>query len=427
MSAAIIQSGDYDLVIDTGYDAASFRLDNDLKGVLDGPYTLGPATNYASVIDGTTNIRVMRGRKNIGDQFSAGTMTFILNDSYANGAFNPFNVNNQDPANDLPGIAPLREVILSREGEELFVGYIVDYDYSFGLDQNNTVTVYCADRFYLLAQTLIHEYNVSEELSSARVTNVLNLPEVDYPTGAAYRSIATGTQTLGGSAAYTVPEGTNVKYYLDQIQQAEQGRIFMSRDGVLTFQSRLYGATSVTHSDFSDDGDPAHLPFDRLGISFGADQVVNLATVSTLQDPTTPQSAQDSASQSKYFIQAQSILNSLLHNNTAALTLANYLLVGEPSASFSDVSTLFAMLTDAQRDELATIDIGETVAITKSIEDSATTTSEVSQISWIEGVEHNISLTQGHRMTIYTVPTIYFQLILDSAVYGTISTVNVLA
>jgi hypothetical protein len=200
----------------------------------------------------------------------------------------------------------------------------------------------------------------------------------------------------------------------------------MSRDGILTFQSRLYGATSVTHSDFSDDGDPTHLPYDRLGISFGADQVVNLATVSTLQDPTTPQSAQDAASQAKYFIQAQSILNSLLHNNTAALTLANYLLVGEPSASFSDVSTLFAMLTDAQRDELATIDIGETVAITKSIEDSATTTSEVSQISWIEGVEHNISLTQGHRMTIYTVPTNYFQLILDDLTYGTLDSVNVL-
>jgi hypothetical protein len=100
----------------------------------------------------------------------------------------------------------------------LFVGQIVSYDYNYELGGQNTVTVYCADDFYLLAQTALAEYNVSEELSSARLSAVLDLPEVAYP--ALTRDIETGTQTLGGAAAYTVAEGTNVKAYIDQIQAA---------------------------------------------------------------------------------------------------------------------------------------------------------------------------------------------------------------
>jgi hypothetical protein len=87
------------------------------------------------VIDGATGISVFRGRRDIGDQFTAGTMSFDLNDTFAGGIFNPFDT--QSPYYDtdqaVPGLAPMRKVILSREGEELFNGYIVDYNYNFNL------------------------------------------------------------------------------------------------------------------------------------------------------------------------------------------------------------------------------------------------------------------------------------------------------
>jgi len=86
--SAIVQAGNYSLLIDTGYDVGSFTLDSAVKGLLDGVYPLGPTTDFADVTDSTTQISVRRGRQDIGDQFAAGTMTFTIND--VDGIFNPF-------------------------------------------------------------------------------------------------------------------------------------------------------------------------------------------------------------------------------------------------------------------------------------------------------------------------------------------------
>jgi len=177
MSATIVQSGDYDLLIDTGFDYLSFRLDDPARGVLD-QNVLGPSTSYASVIDGATSISVFRGRRDIGDQgIVAGTMSFELLDT--TGIFNPFDDQGPyfDPDNNQAGLAPLRRVILSRENEVLFKGFITSYSYSFELGNLDRVSVNCADEFYILAQTYLAEWNVSEQLSSDRVTDLLNLPE----------------------------------------------------------------------------------------------------------------------------------------------------------------------------------------------------------------------------------------------------------
>jgi hypothetical protein len=148
----------------------------------------------------------------------------------------------------------MRKVRLARYSdinvkEYLFVGYIVNFDYNFALGGIDTVTVYCADDFYLLAQTFLEEFNVSEELSSARLTAVLDLPEVDFPIG--QRNIATGTQTLGGASAFTVDAGTNTLNYCNQINLAEQGRLFMARAGDLTFEPRIGNTLSAPAADFT--------------------------------------------------------------------------------------------------------------------------------------------------------------------------------
>jgi hypothetical protein len=85
---------------------------------------------------------------------------------------------------------------------------------------------------------------------------------------------------LGGSAAYTVAEGTNVKAYIDQIQQAEQGRIFMSRTGDITSQPRIGNTLAGSVADFHDDG--TNIPYNSLGIIFNADVIVNRASIQQL-------------------------------------------------------------------------------------------------------------------------------------------------
>jgi hypothetical protein len=426
MAATIVQSGSYDLLIDTGFLINAFVLDDTLKGVLNNTeYVLNGTTQFASVIEGSTNITVTRGRRDIGDQFTAGSMTFNLLDGYAGGVFNPFNQDSPffDTANNQPGLAPMRNVILTREGEELFNGYIIDYTYDFALEGLDSVTVSCADRFYVLSQTYMDEYNVSEELADVRIAAVLDLPEVNAFQLPGERNLEASTVLLGGASAYTVPNGTSVAAYMAKINESVQGRIFVARDGVFTFQDRIGTTLSAPVANFHDDG--TAISFDQVGISFEANQVVNRASV-THAGATSPEIAEDLASQATYFIQTNSISDALVHNNTAALDLANYLLVGEPEPRYTNVSTAFLMLTDAQRDTVAVLEIGDTISIEKSF-NTGNTTTQLAQELAIEGIQHQITLSDGHRITLFTSPTtLVYELILDDLIYGTIDTENVL-
>jgi len=425
---AIIQSGDYSLKIDTGFIQDGFTLDDATKGVLDNTnYVLDGTTDFADVTAGTTNINVKRGRRDIGDQFSAGTMSFTLNDTYADGVFNPFDTASPyyDTALAKPGLAPLRAVELIRydnanNAEYLFKGYIVNYDYNFALGGLNTVTVFCADQFYLLAQTYLDQYNVSAQTSGQRITSVLALPEVAYtdPT-----NIATGTVDLGHDSSYTVEAGTNVLQYLTQINDsAEFGRLFMSRDGVLTFQNRIGNTLSAAVVNFNDDG--TNTPYDTVGISFEADAVVNRAVVTALDGKTA--TSTDLTSIAEYFTQTTSITNSLLHVQGQIDAAAAYLLNGEPEARYTDVGVTFASLTASERDAVAIVDIGDTIVIQKTFA-SGTGTTQLAQELSVEGVEHVIDLATGHRATFFTAPTtIVYELVLDDATYGTLDALNVL-
>ena len=425
---AVLGSGNYDLEIDTGYDWNAFTLDDDLKGELDNTeYVLDGTSQFATVMDGTISLTAKRGRANTGDQFAYGTMNFTLNDTYADGVFNPFDTTSPyyDPNNNQPGLAPLREVRFSRYSstnvkELLWVGYIVNYDYTFTLGGLDTVTVNCADFSYQLGQTFLAEWNVTEQLSSDRFDDLLDLPEVAY-TGT--RSIETGVATLGGSAAYTVANGTSVAGYANKINEAEQGRIFVDREGTMTFQKRLGTTLGVTVADFHDDG--TNIGYSAIDISFQADTVINRASVAHA-GASSPEVAEDLASQALYLIQTRSITDSLVHNDAAALTLAEYLIVPDPEARFNFLGTEFPGTPALDQDTLALLDVGDLIAIQKSITTSAGPT-QFAQDLTIEGLEHRLTLSAGHAVTYFTSPTtIVYELILDDLVYGTLDEDNVL-
>lgn len=424
MTATIVQSGDYTLEIDTGAPVRGFRLDDATRGVLDGTtFVLDGLTDYADVTDGTRSIRIRRGRRDIADQFSAGSMSFVLDDTAAGGLFNPFATDSPyyDPANDKPGLAPMRLVRLYREAELLFVGRITDFNYDFGLDGDDSVTVTASDDFYLLAQTVTDDHTTSKELTGARIEDILDLTEVNYPTGAA-RSIATGTVEVGGGGDYNVDLGQNVLDYLRLVNEAERGRLFIDREGVLVFENRIGATLSAPVADFHDDG--TNYPYRGVDISFGADKVVNLVYVQTINNKNA--TAQDTDSQSEYFIQSLAITASLLDTTADAQALADYLLNPEPEATFTAVEVAFAQLSDAQRDVVATIDVGNTITIEKSFLNGGVET-ELAQELAVEGVEHYIDYVNGHVARFYTSPTtIVYELILDDATYGVLDALNVL-
>jgi hypothetical protein len=435
---AVVGSGNYDLEIDTGYNWNAFTLDDDPKGTLDSTdYVLDGTDQYASVMDGTIGLTAKRGRANTGDQFPYGTMNFTLNDTYADGVFNPFDTSSPyyDPNDSLPGLAPLRKVRFSRYDslgvkEYLWVGYIVNFDYTFTLGGLDTVSVSCADFSYQLGQTFLAEWNVTEQLSSDRFDDLLDLPEVDYQ---GTRSIETGVATLGGTSSYTVANGTSVAGYANKIMDAEQGRIFVDREGTITFQKRIGQVLGVPIAEFHDTNPPTKISYSAIDIAFQADTVVNRASV-TRPDGSgpgpggapTPQVAEDLASQAAYLVQTKSITESLVYNDASALTLAEYLLNANPEARFNSLGTEFPGTPALDQDLLALLDIGDVINIEKSITTSEGPT-QFAQNLTIEGLEHRLTLSAGHAVTYFTAPTtIVYELVLDDIVYGRINEDNVL-
>ena len=418
MAAAVVQAGNYLLELDTGFLQDAFTLNDATKGVLDNTqFVLNGTTQFADITDFTTNVQYNRGRKKSDYQFGAGTMSFTMRDE--TGILGPYDTSSPyyDPDNNQPGLAPMRRIRLSRNSVYLFVGVVTSYYYQFAMAGPNTVNVQCADDFYLLAQTNLDELNVTAQTPGPRIATVLALPEVDY-TGTT--SLATGTVNLGHSAAYTVPAGTNTLQYLTQINQAEQGRLFMAADGVLTFQERIGNTLSSPTVSFGDDG--IGVKYIDIEVEFDADNVVNRSVVTGLNGTTDSDS--DAGSIAEYFTQNVSITNSLLHEATEITDLAAYLLEPDPEPRFTSVTAFFANMSDAQRTAAAAADIGDTIAIEKEIPGLG---SPIAAEYSIEGLLGVIDFNRGHTITYYTSPTtIVYQLILNDAIYGVLDAENVL-
>ena len=418
--ATIVTGGTYVLEMDTGF-GDGFTLDDAQQGILGNTtFVLDGVDQFSEITNNVTSISAFRGKKNVLDSIAPGVMTITAIDQTR--AFDPFNESSvyYDTTDDTPGLSPLRQIRLSRNGDFLFKGRVIDFTYNYGTAFTKnvpTVTITCADDLFLLANTFLSAFTPSVELSSARVTTILDKAEVGYPAGT--RDIETGTVTLG---AYPVAEGTSVTTYLRAISDdAEGGRIFVSRTGSLTFDKRLGNTLSSPTVTFSDTG--SDTKYASLFVDFSTDQVINRATVE--RSGGTAQTDTDSASIALYQTQAVVKTGSFLETDAQALAFAEYLLDPNPEPRFSGVEVNFASLTTAQKNAVALLEIGQTVQITRSFSSGSPAT--ITQELAVEGVSHSIDPRQGHRMTIYTSPTtLIFELLLDDAVYGKLDSTNVL-
>jgi hypothetical protein len=262
----------------------------------------------------------------------------------------------------------------------------------------------------------MNAFTPSAELSSARVTTILDRPEVDY--SASLRDITTGTTTLGN---YAISEGTNALDYLRQIDDAERGRLFIrASDGDLVFEPRIGNTLSGPSVTFADDG--TGTPYREVFVDFTVEQVLNRVTVQRTGG--TAQTSTDSASIALYFTQAETITGSLLSTDAQALTLSDYLLNGEPEPRLSGVVTFFGSLSTAQKNAVAAVEIGDTISIKRTFA-SGSPLSVTEELS-VEGIGHRVD-TRGETMTFYTAPTtLVYNLLLDDATFGTLDELNVL-
>ena len=416
MAATVLNGGLYAVEVSTGFLFNSFTLDSATKGVLNGTtYVLDGNVEYADITSEVDSFSIRRGRRTVTDQMPvSGTCSIQINDESE--LFNPLNTSSPYYNTTLnePGLAPLRKVRVSRDGSYIFAGRITAFDQTYKLGGIDEINVIASDDIYPLSQTALDAFTPASQTSSNRISTVLARTEVSF-TGTTSLT-ASPVTTLG---AYPVSAGTSTTAYLADINDAEQGRLFCNRENTLVFQPRVTGTTATPSAYFSDTG--ANIKYNELEIEFDQNTVINRAAVTVTGG--TQQTATNAASISTYFTQSKEYANSLLSSDAQALTLANYLLVPNPEPRFTAVATWFGSLTEAQRDTVSLLDIGDLISITKT--DSFGTTT---QASFIEGLETSVSFDTGQTTRFYTAPTTLLEaFILDSATAGTLDSDNALS
>lgn len=368
----------------------------------------GAVPSWTAVTNYLLGFTINRGRAHELDQFQAGTMTVRLQNHdrrfeplYASGAY-------------YPNVVPLRRIRIRATWNavtyDLFHGYVERWQPSYPGPLDSECEVACVDGFGVLAQAFVND-DFDQEFSGARIGAVLDA--ISWPAGD--RAISTGilqvqARTLANESALG---------HLQAVAVAEQGYLWISPTGAVTFRSRdsRVHVPITTHLTLGDGGgseeyyqaatwdyDSAHLYNDvRFTRRDGIEQV-----------------ATDSTSQTAYYRRTYAVSGTEHAEDGDALQAALFTLGTYKDPQYraraiqldaeSDTTTLWPHLLGR--------DIGDRISVTKRPPGGGTA---LTQVSWIEGVAFTWRAVGGVWESItWTVSpadtTIYWQL--EDATYG---------
>jgi hypothetical protein len=395
----------------TGF-GTPFQLDDAFYGVLDtaGRGTLGGVTfvDLTSIVE---SVNITRGRSRQLDQFNAGTATIAFNN--VTQILNPSNTSSPY----YPFVLPRCPVQVLANGIPIYTGLVTDWNLDYDISNQDMMYASCADNFTVLANQNLAAVTPSAEASGTRINTVLNYSEVNYQ-GA--RAIDTGSSTLG---AYAIAQDTNVLNYLQQINTSEQGYLFMSANGTLTFKGRSSVLNPVTGATFNTDG--TGLRYQTLVNQYGDELLYN--NISTQSPAGGVQNTTNATSIALYQSQSYQLLDLLNSTTTEVASLGNYLLgrYQNPVLRFTGLSTQLSALSLSDQNICLNLDLTGICTVVKNF--VAGTPATETQTLIVSGVSHNI--TPGSHIVSYTFESTdgssYFTL--NDAIFGTLSTTNLLS
>ena len=395
----------------TGF-GTPFLLNDAFYGVLNtaGRGTLGGVT----MVDLTylvESVNITRGRSRQLDQFNAGTATIAFDN--ASQILNPSNTSSPY----YPFVLPRCPVQILANGIPIYTGLVTDWNLDYDISNEDIMYASCSDQFTVLANQSLNAVTPSAEASGTRINTVLSYSEINYQ-GA--RAIDTGSSTLG---AYAIAQDTNVLNYLQQINTSEQGYLFMSAAGTLTFKGRTSVLNPVAGATFNTDG--TGLPYQTLVNQYGDELLYNY--IVTQSPAGAKQTASNATSIALYQAQQYALLDLLNSTTTEVAGLGNYLLgkYQNPVLRFTGLSTQMAALSTANQNIILNLDMTSICTVVKNFVVGTPTTETQTLI--VSGVSHNI--TPGSHIVSYTFESTdqnaYFTL--NDAIFGTLSTTNLLS
>lgn len=398
-----------------------FTLNDPTKGELDNATYKLSGDILEDVTEDVRSVSVRRGRSRELERFQAGAVTIRLNSqdrkydpSFIGTPFNSQYVTFDDPDRTFenngsqyaPSMRPRKAVQIVTADQQVFNGIVEDWDIQYSLDGDHIASVTVSDLFAFLAQQQIDPHTTTEQATGARMTAILDRPEIDFPAGR--RNIDDGVATL---QADEISAGTNALQYLQRVDEAEQGAFFVGKDGALTFKDK--GTLQIlTDVKFADDG--SGIPFTNIDASYGSEELRNRITVTRLNGGTA--TASGTASIEQYGAIDYEIRDSLLADDTQAQDLADQILARyeEPFVRVDGIEVVLNALTETQIQDVLSLELGSLVRLLftpSGIGDP------IEQFTRLDQIEHTIDATQ-HRVRLSFSEGETPALVLNSLIYG---------
>ena len=376
----------YSVLLDVGAITDAFTLDS---STLDGTDVLDGSTDFVDATEYVLAVAIQRGRGSQTDQFSPGTCRIVADDRASGRLFDPANTASTYYQGDFD-LAPRRAMKVLAGTAELFVGAITDLDITYELPNLSFASILGADGLYELSRTALTAFTPSSQLTSARVSAILDRPEVNFST--ALRNISTGVATCG-TVAYT--DNTNTLSALQAVAIAEDGRLFANRRNQIQFDERISFTFSTAIASFGGTASN-NIPILSIGVAYGQETLFNRVQVD-VDGGTAAQVVSDATSQTKYGVQTLSFSNVPLNTLAAGSALAQNLLdkYKDPKIRFNEISTSLNACGSALWPTVLTLDVGDVISVSKQYDQGlpATRTENV----FIESVAHDIT-PSDHRI-----------------------------
>lgn len=364
-----------------GFTANEFTLDDAIRGILDTG-ELGGATTLTDVTSDVQSISINRGRSKDLESFFTGSCTVRL----LNNTRKYENTNTSSPYS--PGIEPMIQINVdaTTDGgsnyEDLFVGFVTDINLSYPDKSNSFADFVASDAFLKIANTQVNNKAFSSTDSGTMIGNILDSTDVKFSAGT--RDIETGISTM---QSFSDLSG-NTLSLLQQVEQSENGLLFMSKSGNLTFKSRHTTFPSSADATFSDDG--SDIPY--LSVNYINDDNEIFNFISLTRSGGSTQTVQDTASQTKYLV--RSLTRDQLFNNsdTEVLDAANFLLGKFSNAliRFDDLIVDVKEATTSNQNTILAREVGDIVQVELSPTGSGSP-AQISSLEIIDTISYSIT------------------------------------
>lgn len=356
------------------------------------------------------SVSVRRGKSRWLDDVQAGTCSFTVDNRDRD--YDPTIANAYSSL-----IVPQTKVTIKTGATEVFVGLIDDWNLDYTIDGMATASAVASDALSTLGRAKIDELTTTSQLAGVRLEAILDLPEVDFPSGD--RDIDNGVTTL---QADTIQGGTDVVTYAKLVERTEGGRLFVSADGKLTFQNRRTPVTSTVAATFDDTG--SNIPYSAIGVQVGSELLYNRATVTRLGGAV--QDADNSSSQTSYGVRALDYSGLLFTTDSESQTFASFLVAkyGDPKVRIDTLEINLSRLSVAQANTVVGLELGDLVRIVYTPPGGG---AAIDQNGILEGIEHQIGIDQ-HRVRLSfssALETTVF--VLNDVVFGVLDSVYTLA